>query len=381
MENKKVIYHHRIASKDGQFVHVEEIVSAMKKAGADVTVISPSVNDKAEFGGDGGFVSKMKKMLPKAMYEILELTYSFWPGFKLLLAVIKNKPDFIYERYNLHQPAGVIVSKLTKTPLLLEVNAPLYEERLKHSGGIALKWLAKRVENFTWKNATVALPVTEVLSQIINADLSIDNKNIVIHNGIRASEFERLSNSKRNDGHVLNVGFVGFMHLTCGVEHVISLIAENKSLNAKLTCVGDGPRAKALKEMADIVGVRDRCDFMGLVSREAIFDVVLDFDIAIQPAVTAYASPLKIFEYMAAGCLIIAPDQPNIREILNDDCAIFFTPGNAESFKSAINEAVSNYHKHLSKKNRARGLILSRNFTWEANVEKIFNIAEQVKEI
>lgn len=376
---KKVIYHHRIASKDGQFVHVEEIVSAMRRTGADVVMVSPSVNNNADFGSDGGFVSKLKKCLPKSMYEILELSYSFWAGAKLLYVVKKHKPDFIYERYNLHQPAGVLVSMITRTPLLLEVNAPLYEERLRHSGGIALKWLAKAVENFTWKHATVALPVTEVLSQIMNSDLRINNENIVIHNGIRESEFERLSNMKKDGGDVLNIGFVGFMHLTCGVEHVINLMAENKSLKAKLTCVGDGPRARALEEMSSIVGVSEQCDFKGLISREAVFDVVSEFDIAIQPAVTSYASPLKIFEYMAAGCLIVAPDQPNIREILNEDCAIFFTPGDIESFKSAIKEAVNNYSAHQAKKQYAREQILSRHFTWESNVKKIFQIAEKVR--
>ena len=27
----KILYHHRIASKDGQYVHIEEIIKAMKK--------------------------------------------------------------------------------------------------------------------------------------------------------------------------------------------------------------------------------------------------------------------------------------------------------------------------------------------------------------
>jgi hypothetical protein len=42
------------------------------------------------------------------------------------------------------------------------------------------------------------------------------------------------------------------------------------------------------------------------------------FDIALQTASVPYASPLKLFEYMALSRAVIAPDQPNIREVLED---------------------------------------------------------------
>ena len=34
----KIVYHHRIASKDGQYVHVEEIVNALTKLGHTIAI-------------------------------------------------------------------------------------------------------------------------------------------------------------------------------------------------------------------------------------------------------------------------------------------------------------------------------------------------------
>ena len=116
----KILYHHRIASKDGQYVHVEELTNAFIELGHEIIFVAPSIADKSEFGSDGGFITRLKQILPKPVYELLELSYSLLIAFKLIRAVLHHKPDFIYERYNLYQPAGVIVAKLLKLQIFLE---------------------------------------------------------------------------------------------------------------------------------------------------------------------------------------------------------------------------------------------------------------------
>jgi glycosyltransferase involved in cell wall biosynthesis len=64
--------------------------------------------------------------------------------------------------------------------------------------------------------------------------------------------------------------------------------------------------------------LQERVTFTGVVPRERIPEYVAAFDIALQPAVVPYASPLKVFEYLALGKAIVAPRQPNIEEILTD---------------------------------------------------------------
>ena len=76
----KILYHHRIASKDGQNVHVEEIIHALRELGHEVRVVAPGLHDDSEFGHEGGWVARLKAALPKALYELLEMGYSLHAG-------------------------------------------------------------------------------------------------------------------------------------------------------------------------------------------------------------------------------------------------------------------------------------------------------------
>ncbi len=83
---------------------------------------------------------------------MLEIAYSIADYRRLAAAIKKHKPDVIYERYNLYLPSGIWAKRRFRLPLLLEVNAPLYEERKKYHG-IALQRLARRIESYTWRGA------------------------------------------------------------------------------------------------------------------------------------------------------------------------------------------------------------------------------------
>lgn len=51
---------------------------------------------------------------------------------------------------------------------------------------------------------------------------------------------------------------------------------------------------------------------------------------------SAFTSPIKLFEYMAAGCAIVAADLPSIREILGENDAVWFRAGDAQSLRAAL---------------------------------------------
>lgn len=369
----KILYHHRIASKDGQYVHIDEIVQSLKQQGHSVTLVGPDVAESGDFGHDGGFVTKLKKMLPKALYELMELGYSAIAAFKLIKQIKKDRPDAIYERYNLYQPAGIIVSKIFKIPLLLEVNAPLKQERERFSGGLAMPSLAKAVENFTWLGASHVLPVTDVLANHLR-DVNVPEERItVIHNGIRQQVLERFENKDIGKNKTVTIGFVGFMHLTCGVEKAIDVLARNKEKDLRLVCVGNGDVVDELKNQAKNLGVESKVEFTGLLSREDVFDKVKDFDITLQPAVTEYASPLKMFEYMAAKSLIVAPRMDNIEEILDDETSILFEE---DGFENALEDAVQNFELHTPKREAAFNRLKTHGFIWQKNAERIVSIAQ-----
>src|SRR5581483_10626015 len=125
----KILYHHRVGSKDGQSVHIDEIVAALRGLGHVVIVAGPEAMQRAEFGSDAGAIAFLKKAVPSFIYELLELAYSLRAFWRLCWIYWRERPDVLYERYNLYMLAGVWLKRLTGIPMLLEVNAPLVHER------------------------------------------------------------------------------------------------------------------------------------------------------------------------------------------------------------------------------------------------------------
>ena len=144
----KILYHHRTRSKDGQSVHIDELIAALRRRGHEVVVVEPGGAAAAEFGAGG--VGGLKRLLPGAVYEMLELAYSFAAYRRLSRACRRHRPDVLYERYNLYLLAGRWLARRRGLKFLLEVNAPLLEERRKFDG-IALPRLAAWTQRQAWR--------------------------------------------------------------------------------------------------------------------------------------------------------------------------------------------------------------------------------------
>ena len=385
----RILYSHRIQSRDGQSVHVEELIHAFRAAGHEVRVVGPGLYEKAEFGGESSLVATIRRFLPGFAQELAELAYNIPATWRLWRVFRAFRPDFVYERYNLYFLAGSFLARVLGAKLFLEVNSPLAEERSAF-GGLKLKRLAYAVERFTWRSATRVLPVTRVLGDIMVA-AGVDARRVrVVPNGIVLDRFpprpprapgelgpESGSGLGPGEGPVV-LGFVGFVRDWHALDTVIDALAREAEAKAvSLVVVGDGPVRAALEQQAASLGVADRVRFTGLVAQERVAEQVLGFDIALQPAVTAYASPLKIFDYMAAGCAIVAPDQPNIREILTHERnALLFDPTSNSSRWSAIQRLIRDSALRRRLGETARADLETQGHTWNGNAARIVSFYE-----
>ena len=148
----KILYHHRIRSKDGQYVHIEELTRALARLGHEIVMVGPSAVAHERFGADAGIVAQLKRYLPRFAYELMEFAYAVRDYRRLAGAIRAHRPDVLYERYNLYSPSGVWAHERFGLPMLLEVNAPLYAERKRYDG-ISLDRLARWTERCTWCGA------------------------------------------------------------------------------------------------------------------------------------------------------------------------------------------------------------------------------------
>jgi glycosyltransferase involved in cell wall biosynthesis len=127
-----------------------------------------------------------------------------------------------------------------------------------------------------------------------------------------------------------------------------------------------------LKERAERLGVSAKVTFAGLVDQSKLPAYLAAFDIALQPSAVDYASPLKLFEYMATGKAIVAPNQANIREVLADQrTALLFDPANQRSFRDAVLALACDDKLRQDLGTAARQSILDRGFTWTENARRV----------
>ena len=377
----KILYHHRIRSKDGQFVHVEELTEALKAQGHAIVFVGPRAVHREEFGADAGAVAWLKKMLPRALYELLELSYSFGDLVRLVRALVKERPDIIYERYNLLFPSGAWARSWFRVPLLLEVNAPLFEERSRF-GGLALKGLARWSEVAVWRKADHVFAVTEVLAQRLRSAGVANERLSVVPNGIDWGKFADVPDGsavRRElgfDGKIV-VGFTGFVRDWHGLDGLVKAVAEEPRM--VLLVVGDGPARESTEALAAKLGVSANVKFTGVVERHRVASYVAAFDIAMQPDVVDYASPLKLIEYLALGRAIVAVDKPNIRELLEDERnALLFAPGRRDLMCAHIRRLCEDAALRKRLGAAARQTVLDRDLTWLGNARRVITVAEEL---
>ncbi len=375
----KILYHHRVAAQDGQSVHIRELVAAFERLGHEIIFVGPSIRPTA-LGDENELLAFARRILPLFALELLELAYGVRVYFKLLAAYKRHKPDFLYERYNLFLPAGTWLKKKTGIPYFVEVNAPLSEERATYSG-LHLRRIARYFERMTFQNADRLFPVSGALADII-CTMGAPRSNItVLHNGITPSEYETADGSAIRAEFGLDnkivLGFIGFIREWHRLDRIIQILKHHgTNPDLHLLVVGDGPAIDDCVKLAATLGVSHRVHCVGFKDRDAIPDHLAAMDIALQPAVTDYASPLKLFEYLIAGLATIGPNQPNIREILTHrETGLLFDPQNFEEAEKAIIELSqdTNLRNRLGK--AGQKLIESQKYTWAHNAEEITILA------
>jgi glycosyltransferase involved in cell wall biosynthesis len=371
----RVLYSHRIQSHDGQGVHLRALVDALRAQGHEVLVVGPSVFDKAELGGESSLVAGIRRWLPSFAVELAELAYSLPAYLRLRRAAARFRPDVIYERYNLFYISGALLARQLRLPFLVEVNAALAEERARF-GGLRLRRLARWSETFVWRRATHVLPVTKVLADHVEAAGVPEERIEVIANGIHLEAFPPPSPPSASANGELILGFVGFVRDWHGIDGLIRAMNAGDAPSLSLVVVGEGPARPALERLAAELGIGKRVRFTGLAPREEVPRLIASFDIALQPAAVPYASPLKIFEYMAAGRAIVAPDQPNIREVLeHGQTALLFDPARPGTMWDAILSLVNDADLRARLGAAARAEVVRRDLTWEGNARRVTALA------
>lgn len=391
MAHYRILYHHRTQALDGQRVHIHEIQRALRAMGHAVVEVAPLPADEpaggvARRGLRRRLLSTIAEHTPPGVYELLELAYNVPAYVRLSRAIRRVRPDFIYERYSLNTAAGVWAARRFGIPLLLEVNAPLAEEK-RRLGKLVFHRIARRLERHVVRQATRTLAVTNVLKDRLVAQTGVaTDRVVVVPNGVDPARFDRAAAQRAEvrrrlgvGGEVL-IGAVGFFREWHGIDLLLRALYADPSLQwaTRVLLVGDGPAVPDLQRLARTLRLERRAIVLGSVPHDEVPPLVAALDVVLIPRAVEYASPLKLFEYMAAGKAIVAPRQRNLQEVLTDDVdAIFFAPEHLEMLRAALARVVFDGALRRRLGEAARRTIERRRLTWEGSAARIVETFEE----
>jgi glycosyltransferase involved in cell wall biosynthesis len=390
----RILYHHRTQALDGQRVHIRELQDALRAAGHEVLEVAPVA--AAETAGARPrrtwrrcLFGLMARMAPRGVYDLLELGYNPIGYRKLARAIRTFRPDCIYERYASNTVAGAWASQKFGVPLLLEINSPLADEKLR-LGTLRFYKLCRRLESYTLRHATAVLAVTGVLQHmIVNQEGMPPERIHVVQNGVRSKAFRCSTAVRLARRQMLGledrvvIGAVSFFREWHGVDLLLRCVAQNRSVRERVSVllVGKGPALPHLKALAGQLGLKGQVIFTGAVPHDQVPSYLAAIDIALIPRAVEYASPLKLFEYMAAGKAIIAPRQENLLEVLTEDeDALCFTPEDLMSLETALVQAVNDDALRYKLGEQARRTIDRRGLTWEGNAARVVQVFEELRD-
>lgn len=385
-----ILYHHRTTGQDAQGIHIQEILRAFTALGHSTDLVSfadrkrraaaaAPVRTEVAAARDGGerygWLGRLRRLA--IVYEAAELAYNVWGAAALWRAVRRRRPDVVYERYSLFNVSGVLVSRLWRIPMILEVNAPLAFEKETYEK-LVLRRLAYALERWICSRSTRTIVVSTPMRDILARQGVPREHMLVVSNGVNTVEIAAALGrcdvrARYGIGAKLVLGFVGWFKPWHRLDTVIDLIASRPGWRERihLLLVGDGPETAALREHVRVRGLEANVTFTGPVGRDLIYDHIDAFDIALQPHVTEYASPMKIFEYLALGKCVVGPDLPNIREILtHGEDALLFAPGDPADMARALEVLVGDPQRVQRMGRAARRTLETRRYYWVENARR-----------
>ena len=366
----------RVPGDKGASIHLQSISKAFAAIGHDVLLVGVAGHGDPPDGLQTRLMTHPGRSAGLRR-EIRKLRFTERFERQNRGALNEFDPHLVYERLALFGTAGRRLAKACGATHVVEVNALLSVEEQQWRG-LRLSRVATSRERSVLDHAALRVAVSdEVASQIDEA--SPGGRTVVVPNGVERGLFAELpspSSARAAFGLPVDatiVGFTGALRPWHGIEVALEALTTLADRTI-LAVAGDGPLRPELEALARRLGVADRVRWFGRVPHDRIptFLATVDVAIAPYPELASFAfSPLKLYEYLAAGVPVVASDVGQVRGVLADGAlGALTTPGDPSELADAIRAVTTNPAPARARAAHARDVALEHH-GWEQRAAEI----------
>ncbi|WP_095588468.1 glycosyltransferase family 4 protein [Actibacterium ureilyticum] len=356
----------------GASVHVQEMLRALVRRGVAVTVLSPRLEGTAP----ADLADVATQVLPPApkgdpavrAKGLLAMNQT------VIAALDALAPDFVYERHALYAHAASEWARSAGVPMVLEVNAPLLAEQSAHRT-LSLPGAA---ETSVRRAMSAACLVSAVSEPVADHARQMGARSVLVEpNAIDPARFPNPAPLKAAP---FTLGFLGSLKPWHGLPLLIDAFARLRAQipDARLLVVGDGPERAACAARLRELGCDDGAAFTGALPACRVPAELAGMDVGCAPYGKSdgfYFSPLKIYEYMAAGLPVVTTRVGHLPEIVRDGVTgRVVPPGDAAALARAL-VVLANDADFRRKTGRAGRASVLADRTWDGVAERVIGRA------
>jgi glycosyltransferase involved in cell wall biosynthesis len=306
--------------------------------------------------------------------------------------------DLIHERFNLLALGGAWASKKLGIPFVLEVNADLLEQR--RFKGIQERGLRRLfaiwATRICFETAAQIICISPRLKQHLHTKWNIDQSKLtVLPCAADVEAFKPNYNSptvRKNLGLTTEpvVMWVGGFY----PWHDLSLLLDSFALilqrrpDARLVLVGDGQTRSSVEDMVTKNGMSHAVIMTGTIAHSHVPEMLSIADVAVVPSASITAglggtgTPLKLFEYMAAGKAIVATALNEAAEVIqHGHNGVLVEAGDVKQFAEATLKLIDEPGERYRLGQNAREQAVKYN-SWEHYTRRLeeiyFNVVGNV---
>ncbi|HRP33261.1 MAG TPA: glycosyltransferase [Agriterribacter sp.] len=353
----------------GAFRHISVGVEELSKY-FDIIQISPPIFKQSNSSGNSLPSNRKKKNPVRGLAkDIKTFIKNHALFFSLYRQIKKAKPDFIYERIAYLNYNGLLIAKLLSIKHFYELNGiPHYAIRKYYSSHF--NFIIKKIETLTFVYSDFLFIVGSW-----NKVVELKRNNWVnIENGIENEFLEYFEPVTKQIGtSKINLVFIGHLMEKNHNPNLLKDVLNNLQYKdlVRLNLIGS--------QMDDLLSFcrEHNIDavYHGYLNREEIIKVLEYMHVGLIPGGEEYPSFMKIFEYGASKCLVIAPDLYNLKYWFGPDDILFFKKNSSKDFQDRLNEVIinpnviKNYGSHIHE-------TIKQRFTWPKIFSEICSVID-----